>query len=825
MDQSTALQNLLNGTASEEELILLKQLLTSGEISIGGNVNHSVIIIGSGNTVELPPAALDRLGARQLLGNLDRDLTGKEIAFGLDRLESELPVRAPVLLAQFQEQTRRLRPSLKTSSKSLSEHAREERVEALSVINSLCLEAFDISFNALCLGEEPPEYDSRSPFRGLESFRPEDSEFFFGRESLIQKLASKIKVHSFLAVLGASGSGKSSLVMAGVIPALDLDYAVFRPGTNPLGELEFARGKSLIVVDQFEELFTLTRDESTRKNFVARLLEESSRARIILTLRSDFLEEVAHYRELNEEVQTHLENVPPMDLDELRRAMDEQAGVVGLRFEADLSQQILDDVAGEPGAMPLLQHALWELWNRRHGRNLRASEYRAFGGVKQAITSTAEKVYADCSKPEQDALRNIFLRLTRLDDSDEGRDTRRRVSLDDLIPSGRDAVSITLLLDKLANARLIMKTVNEDKTEVEVAHEALIRHWERLKIWLNEDREGKQLHQHLSDSAHQWENLGHEAGELYRGARLEQIERWTKDHSEQLNSQEMIFLKASQNLKKRERLNWIAIASVGVALLMMVILGVSGKLSRFIYYPLEMDWVNIPAGEFQMGSSNKQIADALMLCSDCTFRDEQPQHLVNLDEFEIGKFEVTNQEYAQCVKAGRCRPPSNKTYSVQEYELHPVTDVSWDDANTYCSWVDGRLPTEAEWEKAAHGTDGRTYPWGESIDCSLANYYGKDDGNAACVNDTMPVGSYESGKSPYGVYDMAGNVWEWTADWYNYYPGGDPSSSIDFGQTYRVLRGGSWKNFGILARSAIRLRYVPASSNSIFGFRCARDAP
>jgi hypothetical protein len=147
--------------------------------------------------------------------------------------------------------------------------------------------------------------------------------------------------------------------------------------------------------------------------------------------------------------------------------------------------------------MPLLQHTLWELWNRRHGRYLRASEYRAFGGVKQAITSTAEKVYSDCSKPEQDQLRDIFLRLTRLDDSDEGRDTRRRVPLGDLIPSGRDAASITLLLDKLANARLIVKTVSDDKTEVEVAHEALIRHWERLRLWLNEDLEGLHLHQHL----------------------------------------------------------------------------------------------------------------------------------------------------------------------------------------------------------------------------------------------------------------------------------------------------------------------------------------
>jgi hypothetical protein len=273
MDKTQALQNLLNGTASEEEIELLKHGLASGEISIGGNTNQSVIIIGSGNTVELPPAALDRLGGRSLLGDLDRDLTGDEIAIGLNRLETELPVRAPILRTQFQEQTRRLRPSLKTNPKSLSDHARKERVEALAQINSLCMEALDISFNALCLGEEPPEYDSRSPFRGLESFRPEDSEFFFGREALTKKLVDKINSHPFLAVLGASGSGKSSLVMAGLIPTLSSDYVIFRPGTNPLKALETVKENTLVVVDQFEELFTLTRDEAMRKEFISKLLE------------------------------------------------------------------------------------------------------------------------------------------------------------------------------------------------------------------------------------------------------------------------------------------------------------------------------------------------------------------------------------------------------------------------------------------------------------------------------------------------------------------------------------------------------------------------
>jgi formylglycine-generating enzyme required for sulfatase activity/energy-coupling factor transporter ATP-binding protein EcfA2 len=815
MDKNHSLQNLLNNTATEEDIALLKRLLASGEISIGGNVNQSVIIIGSGNTVELPSAALDRLNARPMLGNLDRDLTGEEIASGLRRLDKLLPNRAPVLLPHYKAQVGRLRPTLKTEIKSLSETARRERVEALAAINSICVEALDVSFNGLALGEATPDYDARSPFRGLESFRPEDSEFFFGREALTRKLVAQIQAHPFLAVLGASGSGKSSLVMAGVIPALDSDYTIFRPGTNPLGELESARGKSLIVVDQFEELFTLTRDESTRVDFIARLLDESSRARIILTLRSDFLGEVGAYRTLSAEIQNHLEIVPPMDMDELRRAMEGQAGMVGLRFEADLSQQILDDVAGEPGAMPLLQHALWELWNRRHGRNLRASEYRAFGGVKQAITSTAEKVYADCSKPEQDALRDIFLRLTRLDDSDEGRDTRRRVPLGDLIPSGRDAASITLLLDKLANARLIVKTVNEEKTEVEVAHEALIRHWERLRIWLNEDKDGLRLYQHLSDSAHQWKKLGYESSELYRGKRLKDVQAWMKGHGDQLSLLEREFLKASENIKKRERLGAFAITGVGVILLTVIGLAMTGQLNSLIYRPLDMEdyWVTIPAGEFQMGGEED-------------YDDEGPVHTVYVEEFQVGKYEVTNRQYAECVKADTCYAPPNEIYASLQYKLHPVMDVSWYDANTYCEWVGGRLPTEAEWEKAASwDAEAKTkyvYPWGNSDPASsLLNY--NDN-----IGDTTPVGTYPDGKSSYGLYDMAGNVWEWTSSLYQPYPydANDGRENLN-DSGYRVLRGGSWNDVGYdyLARSDYRLKADPTGTYNLIGFRCARSLP
>ena len=199
MDRTKALQNLFEGKASEEDIELLKRMLVSGELSIGGNVNNSVLTVGSGNNVQviqLTTETLDRLKARPMLGNLERDLTVEEILAGLRRLDKLLLNRAPVLLPLYKDHVGRLRSNMKTETKSLSELARKERVEALATINSICLEAVDISFNSLCIGEEAPKYDARSPFRGLESFRPEDSEFFFGREALTQKLVGKIKART-----------------------------------------------------------------------------------------------------------------------------------------------------------------------------------------------------------------------------------------------------------------------------------------------------------------------------------------------------------------------------------------------------------------------------------------------------------------------------------------------------------------------------------------------------------------------------------------------------------------------------------------------------
>jgi len=247
-----------------------------------------------------------------------------------------------------------------------------------------------------------------------------------------------------------------------------------------------------------------------------------------------------------------------------------------------------------------------------------------------------------------------------------------------------------------------------------------------------------------------------------------------------------------------------------------------------------MVMVYVPEGEFSMGmdadaawETCKQLVDKP---GPERYLDVEPVHTVVLDAFWIDRTEVTNAMYALCVSTGGCRPSHETSsytrsdyYGNPEFADYPVIYVSWNDAETYCTWAGARLPTEAEWERTARGTDGRIYPWGNSSpSCSLLN---SSPISTACVGDTSRVGSTPPGASPYGALDMAGNVYEWVADWYgqDYYsqsPAGNPTgpSSGD----WRVLRGSPWSFNVVGVCSALRSREYPAKPNPVSGFRCAR---
>ncbi|MCC5664434.1 CHAT domain-containing protein [Nostoc sp. CHAB 5784] len=608
-----------------------RQLRESGEVDSA--LHEAVAFLAERGDVTVP-ALFSRLGGKPLFSDqLDRELTNADIQYGLQQFEKLLSERGPALRPWLSEQAQKLGNSLGADITALSKQARQEREQVLEEVNTLCQEIIDLSFNALALGQQPPAYNARCPFLGLYPFREENREFFFGREELIAQLQEKLRQHNFLAVLGASGSGKSSVVLAGLIPALQkkqpLVVSYMTPSSNPIEQLQatlaevqneklyppFGYGEwgighgeeaemipvrgyllqqgethprnnapflqsadgyssppkalslpptfnksAILVIDQFEELFTLCADETQRVDFIQQVLNLTQHQKVVITMRADFWGECAPYCELKELMEARQKLIGPMDAAQLRKAMEMQAAKVGLRFEAGLSNSILDDVQGEPGAMPLLQHALLELWKRRHGRWLQALEYEAIGGVNMAIAQTADDVYNGLSLPEQAQVQNIFIRLTRLDDSaiqgDKRRDTRRRVWLDELVPAGGTIALIKELVNRLAGegARLVVTSVDgsTNREEVEVAHEALIRHWPRLLNWLDENRTNLQLRETIRQAALEWEKQQKDDNYLvHRGGRLEDAQVLAKQAGF-LNQLEADYVNACVELRLRQ---------------------------------------------------------------------------------------------------------------------------------------------------------------------------------------------------------------------------------------------------------------------------------
>jgi formylglycine-generating enzyme required for sulfatase activity len=458
---------------------------------------------------------------------------------------------------------------------------------------------------ALC--GQPPGHDLQQrvaatlatvcPYRGLLSFREEDSAFFFGKEEVSGRLETLLRQHQLIAVVGASGAGKSSVVRAGLLPRLRKskspvwDVVTLVPNDRPLhtlsealmrlleptmtgverrlriGELanhldrekislrdlvdevltrQMGTDRLLLVVDQWEELYSLCQQESIRRRFIDLLLEasETSPLSVVLTLRGDFYNRLLEHRPLMDRIDNlAIVNVPAMNRDELRKVIEKPAERVALSFESGLIDRILNDVEKQPGSLPLLEFALKEMWDGRHGSQLKHDAYEAMGRVEGAVARRAELIYGNLKPAQQDLARRIFVQLVKPGEGAE--DTRRRATYAEL---GEAAHPIALELTK---GRLIVTSRDEVGATVEVAHEALIRHWDRLRGWMEEVREFRAWQERLRTSIRQWMISGRAEDALLRGVLLEEAERRLQDPPCDVSEKEREFIQASVELRVR----------------------------------------------------------------------------------------------------------------------------------------------------------------------------------------------------------------------------------------------------------------------------------
>ncbi|HEY5989242.1 MAG TPA: BTAD domain-containing putative transcriptional regulator [Streptosporangiaceae bacterium] len=400
------------------------------------------------------------------------------------------------------------------------------------------------------------------PYKGLARFETEDAAIFYGREALIATLVARLVDTPLIAVAGPSGAGKSSVVRAGLLPALasgvlpgseQWQQCLISPGRAPRQELAEAMGRPsehgvVVVVDQFEELFTACDDEDERRGFAHDLLglcgSGPSPNRVVLAVRADFLGRCAAYPDLAARVGDGTVLVGPMTEQEVRRAVDGPARYAGLSAEPDLLDAMAADVQGRPGALPLMSTALVDTWERRRGRTLTHAGYLAAGGVSGAVARLAESAFGRLTATGQDAARRILVRLA--EPGETGTAVRRRVPLDEVITADDDEARSAL--DILVARRLL--TIERDS--VEVGHEALLSQWPRLVRWLEEDEQGRVIRRHLAPTAREWARSGRPDGELYRGARLASALDWAAGHGADLHAVEREFLEASRAAADRE---------------------------------------------------------------------------------------------------------------------------------------------------------------------------------------------------------------------------------------------------------------------------------
>jgi basic membrane lipoprotein Med (substrate-binding protein (PBP1-ABC) superfamily)/DNA-binding SARP family transcriptional activator len=470
-----------------------------------------------------------------------------------------------------------------------------------------------------------------NPFKGLRPFQESDAEDFFGRDRLVGEVVARLGGGCRLvALVGPSGSGKSSVARAGVVPALRKGalpgserwlVASMLPGTHPFAELEAALlnstidapdsldaqladrtlgllraalrllpsdGRLVLVIDQFEELFTLIDDEAERSRFLANLVtavdDPQGRVLVVLTLRADSYHRPLAYGEFAAHLGPGVVNVVPLGTDELEEAAQEPAARQGVAFESALLAELLTDVIGEPGALPVFQYALTELFDRRADDELTLDAYRSMGGVRGVLSRQADDLYHRLTLDEQEVARQLFLRLVTIAEHEQW--SRRRVPASELVTMDVDVVAMGSVIDQFGAHRFLAfdRDYSSGAPTVEVAHEALLSEWERLRSWIEEGRGDIARRAGLAAARAAWSPAGQDRDYLLGGKRLAEYEQWQQATTMRLTATEQRYLDASvalrdetataerarlareSGLARRARRRWWALVAVAVSL-------------------------------------------------------------------------------------------------------------------------------------------------------------------------------------------------------------------------------------------------------------------
>ncbi|MCS6835775.1 MAG: protein kinase [Anaerolineae bacterium] len=552
--------------------------LAGGLISSQGDIYSLGIVLYEMLTGSHPFPNLEELSVTQLLQQ--RQVTPLPL---LRSLRPDLPVGLDEVLQKATAFDARMRyPDALSLTHAFQQASRQSL--PIDIKTTLSTEASAILLN---------------PYKGLRAFQEADAANFFGREALVQRLLRRLNEQGpfsrFMVVVGPSGSGKSSVVRAGLIPALRAGglpgsdrwfYDLIVPGGQPFDELEnvltglasqppknlkerlrahedgFAdlldellppdSSELFLFIDQFEEVFTQVEDEQVINRFMASLhravVRANSRLRLVVAIRADFYDRPLLQPIISDMVRDRSEVVVPLSSSELERAIVEPTQRVGVTYDPGLVTAIINEVKEQPGALPLLQYALSELFELREGSVISPLAYKEMGGVRGALARRADAIYQEQAAPQREAMRQLFLRLITLGEGTE--DTRRRALLSE-VTAIRDADETTddvaimrQVIDTLGKARLL--TFDRDpltrSPTVEVAHEAIIREWSRLRAWLDDSRNDVRFQRALSSMAQEWHNAKRDPSYLLRGVRLEQYERWAQETTLLLTESEREFL-------------------------------------------------------------------------------------------------------------------------------------------------------------------------------------------------------------------------------------------------------------------------------------------